>query len=349
MSPTTPIFGWQNRDAAAHDILQLVYHAPPSISSLAARLLKAFRSTAILPQLIELALDELRPHWHRVYALRAIAAAPGDVPMREFEPLVRYALKQCEQRRPEDQITQRHDYLHEMVAIVDGHPNNRTWFFAMLDTASPTVQFGFLNNSLSIFDSEDLYALMLARLLSLLDHHPDLLKLTIVAKLLSDGRGAQPWLDDHYSRILAMCLQQQDSAKLKSMALRWPRLNDALSQAIVGWDEAIQKIISASCPRSEKITYRLSTVYLHLIKQYEQALSGDRNAFEQLARIAVKHGGNIPMRAAATYLIGQLGQQYDGRDILARLVRYGHLEWDQKRFDAPIRYEAGAALLQYPT
>ncbi len=55
------------------------------------------------------------------------------------------------------------------------------------------------------------------------------------------------------------------------------------------------------------------------------------------------------MRAVATHLVGKLSQQYDAFHILSSLMRSGDVDWDERFFDSPIRYEAGEALLKFAT
>ncbi len=77
-------------------MLQLVYHAPYSVSHLAARLLIAFRSFAVLPELRAIFLDETQEKWQRIYALRAFAATPANLLVTEFKPLAQAAIARRE-------------------------------------------------------------------------------------------------------------------------------------------------------------------------------------------------------------------------------------------------------------
>src|SRR5215213_6122423 len=83
---STQQFQWKDRDTAAQDLLQLAYHAPPSVSSRALMLLRSIRSAKIMPELEALVIDESRDIWPRRYALRALKSVPGDVDMPQLAP-----------------------------------------------------------------------------------------------------------------------------------------------------------------------------------------------------------------------------------------------------------------------
>src|SRR5690349_14560232 len=87
----TQKFKWKDRDTAAHDLLQVAYHAPPSVSSRALMLLRSIRSPNIMPELEELVFDENLNIWPRRYALRAIACVSGDFAMPQFAPYMENA------------------------------------------------------------------------------------------------------------------------------------------------------------------------------------------------------------------------------------------------------------------
>ncbi len=355
MLPSSKQFTWKNRDTAAHDMLQLVYHAPPYISLLAARLLVAFRSMQILPQLTNLILDENLNGWLRIYALRAYSATPANKLAKEFEELARAALLQREQNleitdvRSNSRGILQIDLLNELSTLADNHPANRTWFFQAIDEAHPLVQRQYLGiDALRHHHSEKFKQIVVQQLFKLLDSQPDLLDFDIIATLLATTEEAQSWLNDRLDTVVQMCLRDKDNPIIKHVSRRWPQLNELLAHHISDWDE-VPSHDTNQRRRADQLEYKSSPAYLQLMRLYDKAAKSDQNAYNQLVEMARSWRGNIPIRAVATHLIGKLSEQFDAFPILAHQMRYGDVNWDDNLFDSPIRHEAGEALLKFPT
>ena len=73
----TKKFAWKDRDNAALDLIQLVYHAPEPVSLQALHILSAIRSLSIVSDLKDIVLDSGNGVWERIYALRAIKKSPA--------------------------------------------------------------------------------------------------------------------------------------------------------------------------------------------------------------------------------------------------------------------------------
>lgn len=333
-------------------MLLLVYHAPPYIRNLAADLLAAFRSTQILPQLVELVSDETLDLWLRIYALRAYSAAPTDRLAGEFEPIARRVL--TERERQLQHLKKHATYLHsdllgEFATLADRHPSNRGWFFALMETTHPLVVKNFLADRWMYHHSKAFHKLLAQRLLVLLDLHPHLLDLSVVNSLVRHDVIGQEWLEKRFDTVLAMCLANISDRKVKSIARFWPRMHDALGSFIQDWEAEIARFHNQTPKHDDTaVDYRQTPAYVFLNDLYDRANGGDKDAYQQLADIARWWHGNIPVRAVATHFIGKFGAVHDVFPILAYQMRYGSVDWDIYLFDSPIRYEAGEALLRFP-
>src|SRR5258708_30040680 len=141
----TKRFAWKDRGTAALDLIQLAYHAPQYISQQALHVLSAIRSDAIVSDLREITLDSERLYWERVYALRALASAPGDIYFPELISIVDKDLLKRQQiiSQPEkdldklDEIYIPNDMIGETIAFAARHPGNKTWLFDCFDHANP--------------------------------------------------------------------------------------------------------------------------------------------------------------------------------------------------------------------
>lgn len=350
MNTPTKQFAWQNRDRAAHDLLQLVYHAPPSVSRRAASLLSAIRSSAILPQLTALVCDESLDMWLRIYALRAYIDVPGDRLAIVFDSIASKAIEQRARGLQRlRQYFRPHDLLDELAELADKHPSNRTWFFELLDAAPPPVSKQFYKGQLYCAHSDEFRNLVVERLLILLEAHPELVDLDVVLALMRVNDITQQWLDDHFDTILALCVANPSDSNVKYVAEQWSRLHDALTSQIEGWT------IEDSCREPSRRydgandDYLQSPAYLFLMDLYERALDSDDDAYGQLVRIARRVKCNVPMRAVATYLIGKLREKYDVFDDLSWQLRHGNVHWEDNPYQSPVRSEAAWALSQIPT
>lgn len=210
------------------------------------------------------------------------------------------------------------------------------------------MQREFLTDQLMSTHSEAYWGLVVDRLLKLLSTDPHLLNLTVAEELISHLPYTETWLDAHFDSLVELCLAEPNKRQLRYLARQWQRLGSALKERIEGWD-ATTVDDAHTMRRKASDEYRTSSAFRYLTTQYDQAKNGDRGAYGQLARIANRWRGNIPMRAVAAHLIGDLRFEYDVIPVLSQLLRFGNVYWDDQRFDSPIRYEAGEALLSIPT
>ncbi len=82
-------FSWKDRNTAAYDMLQLVYHGPEHIRLGALQALQAIRASKFIAELKAMALDVGWPFNERSEALSALAAFPENINMPELAPLLK--------------------------------------------------------------------------------------------------------------------------------------------------------------------------------------------------------------------------------------------------------------------
>ncbi len=124
---TTQQFKWTDRDTAARDLLQLVYHAPGYLHEQALKLLEAIRSPAVLPDLKAIVLDSDYDVKQRRAALDAIIATPGNVDFYEFEPVLA-------------QIQAVYEVPSYAVQLTKHHPINLAWVLKGMEERDPWEQ-----------------------------------------------------------------------------------------------------------------------------------------------------------------------------------------------------------------
>lgn len=244
------------------------------------------------------------------------------------------------------------DLLPDLGDLANGHPSNREWFFNILDAADPYVQKTFLESSLDCEMTDSYRVLLMKRLLNLLDTQPQFLDLGVVVNLVTQGPDAEAWLDSHFDAIAQLCLEAPESTSVKWAASWWPRLDRYLHQSLDQWEMTSDRPKDEAKSRSEQaLAYLNSPAYRYLMERFERARRDEQDAFTKLVRLArFQEGRNyIAMRSAATHFIGKLKDQFDVFPVLAWLMRHGGVEWEQEKFDSPIRFEAGEALLSMPT
>lgn len=303
-------------------------------------------------------LDTQQDAWIRVYSLRAYIATPGDHLADHFRPLVKQTLTAREEKltapagyRNYLSVTQP-DLLDSFSALADEHPSNRLWFFAAIREAHPCIAVEFLKSSLYFMQSDGFRAQVVNLLMEILGNHPDYLTLSVVNGLLNGNSGdVWDWLEEQFDDIMRISLANPQDRNLTYIAHRWPRLDEALRERIADWnsepDVHTQQLIREK--KSRATEYQESPAYRHLIALAERAESADSEAYQQLLSIGQRWQGNIPLRAAATHFVGRLRETFNVYPFLVRQLLYGDVEWDINSFDSPIRFEAGEALLSYPT
>jgi hypothetical protein len=216
MSSTTNPFVWTDRDTAARNMLQFANCAPPSIRLRAVQLLEAFRSPAILSELKQIVLGEVRNPWERGYALQAIASISDDIHLPEFEALV----------SDKDSTLNYHDFLR----LLSDHPSNFHWVFRSIEQLPPQEYLEVLDHAYWYFyKCSDLKPVVCQRMLDVLEHNPLLLKIDYIEALyLRDGSEvALNWLHKHWDLIIALCLSMELD-NLFGLLGDWDELREAL-------------------------------------------------------------------------------------------------------------------------
>jgi hypothetical protein len=359
-------FKWIDRDQAAHDLLQLVYHAPSQIRLDALTLLEAIRSPAIIPDLKQIVFDTTLDVWTRIYALRTIAHTPGDFYMLDLATLAELGFSALTRRMLQSKQTDinrvyfPNDLLKDIALFVDKHPSNRQWFWHELEhVQNPNVLSHFLLDLLPYYDrSPEFHDLLVGRWLNLREAHPHLMTIKATDYLYSYGRDkAKRWLNKHIDLVVETCCTEPFSENVLWVADRWKKLHVHLSKSHSGFEEQLRQYrVDLKKRRAEhgrhylKLDlpdFRRSPVYQGLDDIYQAAKNGNRKAYEKLTRIATQRQViiPIPVRAVATHFIGKLHDQYNSTERLFLLLNTfdgcGKAEW------FPIRMEAGEALLNY--
>ena len=359
MNPSTKQFIWKDRDAVAHDLLQLTYHAPPSIARRTLQLLQALRSLSVVPELISIVEDEAREMWQRIYALRSIAATPGDQSLPQLQSEMNHILQRRatimkNHPRPEYAYLG-NDLLDDIRDLAAYHPSNRSWFFATLDDApGPAVVLRFLETAICHMQPEEFRQSLIEYLLKLLDKHPNLITPSAIQTLMfEESTIAQLWLHQHVDDIVEILASDINDPDVLSIAEQWEEVHKRLSQIDDHFEYAFNAFVAELQTRRQahilqkesSPDYRLSPAYQHLYTLYQQAADGDQQAYSKLIRIAKKPRGNIPLRAVATHMLGMLRHGYDVTDILGYLLKYAQDDWDNDIVPlSPVRVEAGKSL-----
>jgi hypothetical protein len=374
---TTNQFKWVDRDTAGRDLLQLAWHGPPFIRQHALSLLRAIRSSAIVPDLEAIVSDTMRDIWERRYALRAIAATPGNFYRPQFAEYLNEAFVQRSvfiqkqrtllAKHPDFRSGKRdvadnylgNDLIDDIRGFVDKHPINRDWFFTVMDKVpEPTALRRFLIGSLNYEQSQDLDHQLLERLLQLLEQHPHLFSLSVIRTLSQvKDTSAKAWLEQHINQIIDIFSQNLEDRDVSLIASNWDMLRQKLTEkypefkAVFGEHSKVLEESRASFrqPNETNTTLALqSPAYLKLSSLYDQAAQGNSKAYSRLIRMAEWWTGNVPVRAVATYYLGKLQNQYDSTRVLLRLLTYAVDDWGDSEVP-PIRMEAGEALRNVAT
>ncbi len=364
---TSKQFKWKDRDTAAQDLLQLVYHAPPSVSSLALNLLHSIRSSSILPDLETIVMDDNRDIWERCYALRGIISVSGDIDMSQLVPYMERALSaRCTRFRqsPYPEFYNGDlspDLLDDLLSLVNKHPSNREWFFDVLHhVEEPTVLGDYINRASNYQMDDDFRQQLFEILLNLIDNHPEALTLAITSRFLNaQSDKAHELLDKNLQRIAERCLSSRRGPdEWLWVAFQWSELCDELVKA------KPELAITLSDFRQERDNLRANwqsrrqkgtavvqenASYQFLLKLYESAQNDDHDAYSKLRDIAKEWNEDIPLRAVATHFIGKLSPKYDSLSVLRAQMKYAHDDWGELPCDSPIRFEAGEALSRHPS
>lgn len=348
MDTATKQFAWKDRDTAGQDLLQLVYHGPPSISRLSARLLTSICSNEIVSQLCDIVLDEDIDRWIRIYALRACSSVSDDIYIPEFKPLVQVSITEYErQQTGKNRFLSEVLDLYDFALFADRHPQNRDWFFDLLSRMDLSILVRFIISTLKYEHSSNFKAILLSWLKAIVNTHQEKLDSRPLMQIASQHFDlVESWLDDQFADILEISLKNPESTLVITLARQWKRLRYAIEEQFDDWH------VVPPLPRHKRSPirdYESSLAYQHLFELYERALVSDTKAYKELVRIARTQQGNIPARAVATHWIGKLSTAHNVYPFLVHQLQYAHVNLKFDCFDSPIRYEAGEALLEYKT
>jgi len=367
---STKRFAWKDRDTAAQDLMQLVYHAPPSLSQQTLYLLGAIRSNAIVPDLREIVLDSDRGYWDRTYALRALGNVPGNIYFPELASLVnehfgnrqQVIAQHLKENEDLDELYIPDDLITEIVVFVANHPINEKWLFNRFDQADPQVLCISLTEQLSFLMPQAMSVRLSHRLIDLLEVNPTLLTLDTVSQLYDYGVGdtkVQNFLQEHFDAIVEKSVSAKSSKYSHSelpwtLPLEWPELKAAIFRLRPEFEErflrdearrAIERNKHESTWR-EDLSYRETVIWQELEALYERANANSTQDFWTLYHKTFDDRLSSPVRAAATHFFGKLRDRPGAIAKLAFLARSAHDDWEQF---SPVRFEAAKALFDAAT
>jgi len=223
---TTQQFKWIDRDTAARDLLQLVYHAPPQIAERAVKLLKAVRSPAIIPELKAMFLDPKYGNRMRTEIYRAICATPGNFDLSEFESIMT------------SEVFGTYNFYPLVFRLLKHHPNNLTWMIDNIESKTPSQQLDIYMNLLEFFPD-----VVTEPILNILTQNEDILSRYSAFFLhKKGGERIQSWLHNHMNDIVFLWLnkalgygrEQYWNRDLHLQSVNhdldaWPELREALN------------------------------------------------------------------------------------------------------------------------
>ena len=365
----TKRFQWKNRDTAARDLLQIVYHAPPFISRDALRLLSAIRANVIVPDLKKIVLDSNRDQWDSIFALRSIRSISEDIYFPELARCVRQAFKTRQKfvvqwRSQTDQGDDVHfpyDIVEDAINFVACHPSNQGWLFECFDLASPRVLRGVLVKQLFYSSSGSMQKILLHRLIVLLQAYPELLSLRAVQAIYDSKQDtiAQVFLEKQLDQIIELALDAKPSKRhhydfVASMSWKWDKLQSALAARRPEYEEYFKQhemdIASQHAKWqaiwNEDTSYTNTTAWREIESLFMQASNGEDKAFWRLYHQIFDRDLSIPIRSASMHFFGKL--RNDPR-VIDKLIFFAANADDQWNDLHPIRFEAAKALFDIGT
>lgn len=367
----TKRFVWKDRDSAAVDLIQLAYHAPQHLSQQALHILSAICSNVIVTDLQAITLDVERTYWERVYALRALPSAPGDIRFTELISIVDSDLLNHQQiiSRSGHDIETLHelyfpnDMLGEIIAFAAKHSSNRSWLFERFDQVDPVVVCILFFKQLDVHMPHDMAILVLHHLIDLLDADPTLLNLYSIHQIYayrdSDDKTFL-FLKKNFDAIVERSLNAIPPHYSRTeipwtIPLEWSELKTELFQRRPELIEKYRRDETRLASEQRKhqeisridLSYKETAIWRELESLNEQARGGDLQAGLKLYRKSFDSSLSIPRRAAATYFFGKLQDRTDTIEKLALLVRRTGDNWE--RDFSPVQFEAGKALFEAAT
>ena len=352
MSPTTQQFGWKDRDTAARDLLQLVYHAPEPISERALELLQAIRSTAVVPELVDIFRDEYRWLSERIDALTVIACTPGDTYLPEAQQYIFI---------PNNQYYGADHFRHRILHFVKNHPSNRGWFFDYVDKLSWDSQYSTLCDIAHVkSNSEELAAFFFDRLMAVSVEHPELFNLNAVARLHIDDHRPKTveWLAERWETLVYLCLTSPMELVVRLLE-QWEELKAVVFASCPSLIPEYETTQTKLCP--SPVDLDQSVVWREMKDYYTRAENGDTDALDSLVQGSTRK--DILEAAAAHHFFGKRLPKHP--EFTESIIRRMALEsqsfrWQdywirQDAFDpdhfsaySPVRFELGDVLRAYP-
>ncbi len=348
MTSTTQRFAWKDRDTAARDLLQLVHHAPQTISRKALRLLHAIRSPAIIPDLKAILLGSNEP---RAGAFGAICNTPGNFYFPEFEIFSSVYVSNDEDNW----------IIYNLLPLLKNHPCNRDWIFRHLEPFDPRIRRDVLLDVVHrapAFEPQT----TAKRLVDLLEANIWLFDLKTAAQMHSSSDEILlQWLQDHWDEVIYVALIEdlvnKDSHHYIVPVLEhWLELKEDLFRrcpAIIEEFNQKKAELEAWKPKVESVDFQATPIWQKMSILYDYALKGEESAYRKLFRTAWNNKNVVLEQAVAVHFIGKLcDQRYPAIPALCRLLQHVSDERqypslrtkDFNRFDNPVRYEAGYAL-----
>jgi hypothetical protein len=174
-STTLKRFRWVDRDTFARDLLQLVYHAPPELRSLALQLLSAARSMLAIEPLSEIACHDDTPIDERQIALRTLTTIPEDIYLPQLSKFFTelgdepYALRNT------------NSSIFQFATV---HRSNQRWLWEKIDSLTEDQQHKFFQKMQVAHISKECKHVLLSRMLALWEKRPYLFEQDLVGRLL---------------------------------------------------------------------------------------------------------------------------------------------------------------------
>ena len=341
MSIHNSIFAWKDRDTAALDMLALVHHGPPSVRMTALELLSSLHSSVGFETLEPIVFDETRDIWERRYALRAIASSPGDVYLPQFARLV----SACD-----DWFDFHFD---DWLSLASQNPSNLDWVFNGIERLMPQEYLQKLNSAaIFLWTGIDLTPLLSQRMKTCLEEHLELLNVEIISTLrVYDGSETTlKWLRQRWNELIYLCVGG-DKHEVFSLLENWDDLRAAVFEncpAMIAEYEAIRSEVEVVRQQHNRLVdYQSSPLWQELNGLYLAASEGSTEAFLKLRQFVYHERHNLSKRAVATHLLSKLKDQYEVLPALLHALRYAPDDApnQQRSMNAPVRYEAGEALV----
>jgi hypothetical protein len=290
-------FSWKGRDAAARDLLQLVYHAPERIGYRALELLKAIRSPEVVPELLSMfrnTTDKSISWTEHIRIFEAIAATPADLYLPEMEE--HFDLER--RKRNHNDTFERISY-----SLAANNPRNQEWLFALIDKLSPKTRLHRLKSLVqAYYVPKSLRPVLYDRLLNLLETQATPLTLEWLDVLHGDPRQTtREWLAERWRELVYLCISTYERRSMYD-----------LISILDNWTE-LKALVFYCCPSfiSDYVAYKA-----HYQQRWPHAVPVD------ITQLALWHKLSS-MQPMSTEDYVWIGQTLDGRrdvDILEKTL-----------------------------